>query len=340
MLKDPKQRRFFKANDLYELFSLGQVRPKGETETSAIFAGTGSDVIPKKLKRRRSHDQVNGLHKSHSKSCDSSCDPQSQESRGKKRRDLEKSKSFGLENIVEERGDGEGEERESISIEDDGTKVMAGESDRAGDAGSVERKEDDGRRVVDSEASELEVHVVNENLSSDVLRHSGSSRGGEDLTSLPHTLQPSSPSVTDTPPLASSTAVTSNTSKMNTPQTTAAVHHKEERERNDISSDTLNQQDNVSVTHTNLLEDNKKKEKKKKRSEDKSEHRHKKKKKRKKKSSAVVEGVEIAGIDKTGLYAGGEGEGGSQRTSSHDDYILTKLFKKSGKKQPPSVYSL
>lgn len=47
VLKDPKQRRLFKTNDLYELFSLGLSDDKGETETAAIFAGTGSDVSVK-----------------------------------------------------------------------------------------------------------------------------------------------------------------------------------------------------------------------------------------------------------------------------------------------------
>ena len=44
VLKDPKQRRFFKSNDLFELFTLGDDDRKMSTETSAIFAGTGSDV--------------------------------------------------------------------------------------------------------------------------------------------------------------------------------------------------------------------------------------------------------------------------------------------------------
>lgn len=47
VLKDPKQRRLFKTNDLYDLFSLGVSDDKGETETAAIFAGTGSDVSVK-----------------------------------------------------------------------------------------------------------------------------------------------------------------------------------------------------------------------------------------------------------------------------------------------------
>ncbi|XP_067828711.1 DNA excision repair protein ERCC-6 isoform X2 [Heptranchias perlo] len=44
VLKDPKQRRFFKSNDLIELFTLSSPDGSQGTETSAIFAGTGSDV--------------------------------------------------------------------------------------------------------------------------------------------------------------------------------------------------------------------------------------------------------------------------------------------------------
>ena len=47
ILKDPRQRRFFKANDMHELFTLGfqeQDPKKRKTETAAIFAGTGSEI--------------------------------------------------------------------------------------------------------------------------------------------------------------------------------------------------------------------------------------------------------------------------------------------------------
>ena len=45
VLKDPRQRRFFKTNDLYELFTLGDARDKQQgTETSAIFAGTNCEI--------------------------------------------------------------------------------------------------------------------------------------------------------------------------------------------------------------------------------------------------------------------------------------------------------
>ncbi|XP_060096977.1 DNA excision repair protein ERCC-6 [Heteronotia binoei] len=55
VLKDPKQRRFFKSNDLYELFTLTSPDGTQGTETSAIFAGTGSDILtPKRALKRKS----------------------------------------------------------------------------------------------------------------------------------------------------------------------------------------------------------------------------------------------------------------------------------------------
>nr|XP_015002511.1 DNA excision repair protein ERCC-6 isoform X2 [Macaca mulatta] len=53
VLKDPKQRRFFKSNDLYELFTLTSPDASQSTETSAIFAGTGSDVQTPKCHLKR-----------------------------------------------------------------------------------------------------------------------------------------------------------------------------------------------------------------------------------------------------------------------------------------------
>ncbi|XP_010789252.1 DNA excision repair protein ERCC-6 [Notothenia coriiceps] len=65
VLKDPKQRRFFKSNDIYELFTLTDPDGAQGTETSAIFAGTGSDVVaPKKPQRPRPSHKVNHRHSS------------------------------------------------------------------------------------------------------------------------------------------------------------------------------------------------------------------------------------------------------------------------------------
>merc|ERR1719412_1409618 len=43
VLKDPTQRRFFKSSDLHDLFTLSE-GTTDQTETSAILAGTGSEV--------------------------------------------------------------------------------------------------------------------------------------------------------------------------------------------------------------------------------------------------------------------------------------------------------
>lgn len=50
VLQDPKQRRFFKKNDMHELFTLTD-DVKGISETEAIFAGTGSILKPQKKNR-------------------------------------------------------------------------------------------------------------------------------------------------------------------------------------------------------------------------------------------------------------------------------------------------
>ncbi|XP_075073274.1 DNA excision repair protein ERCC-6 [Mixophyes fleayi] len=60
VLKDPKQRRFFKSNDLYELFTLSSPDANQGTETSAIFAGTFSDVKLSKHPKKHQVTHVNG----------------------------------------------------------------------------------------------------------------------------------------------------------------------------------------------------------------------------------------------------------------------------------------
>ena len=55
VLKDPKQRRFFKSNDLYELFTLSEATKEDNTETSAIFAGTGANI---KVDRTKKSEKV------------------------------------------------------------------------------------------------------------------------------------------------------------------------------------------------------------------------------------------------------------------------------------------
>ena len=52
VLKDPTQKRFFKSNDLYDLFTLNE-GTSDATETSAIFAGTNSEISEVAMKRKR-----------------------------------------------------------------------------------------------------------------------------------------------------------------------------------------------------------------------------------------------------------------------------------------------
>lgn len=68
VLRDPRQRRFFKSNDLYELFTLGSSEGPHKTETSAMIAGTDSEIkLPRKggkRKRGSSHStSTPSLHK-------------------------------------------------------------------------------------------------------------------------------------------------------------------------------------------------------------------------------------------------------------------------------------
>ncbi|KAK7930806.1 hypothetical protein WMY93_007201 [Mugilogobius chulae] len=64
VLKDPKQRRFFKSNDIFELFTLADPSGAQGTETSAIFAGTGSDV---KAPKKASKEKFNAQNKARTK---------------------------------------------------------------------------------------------------------------------------------------------------------------------------------------------------------------------------------------------------------------------------------
>ena len=61
-MKDPTQKRFFKSNDLYDLFTLNE-GTSDKTETSAIFAGTNSEVDVNKHRqsRKRLNDEIRDI---------------------------------------------------------------------------------------------------------------------------------------------------------------------------------------------------------------------------------------------------------------------------------------
>jgi len=52
ILTNPKQRRFFRSGDLKDLFSLTEEDAEQDSETHAIFAGTGSRIDLKKIKAK------------------------------------------------------------------------------------------------------------------------------------------------------------------------------------------------------------------------------------------------------------------------------------------------
>ena len=61
VLKDPRQRRFFKSNQLHDLFTLDSSATEGRnTETSALFAGTGSEILPSTKSRKREERREDG----------------------------------------------------------------------------------------------------------------------------------------------------------------------------------------------------------------------------------------------------------------------------------------
>ena len=57
VLKDPTQRRIFKSSDLYDLFTLNE-GTSDKTETSALLAGTNSEVKLKQAHSEKNRDEA------------------------------------------------------------------------------------------------------------------------------------------------------------------------------------------------------------------------------------------------------------------------------------------
>eukprot|EP00054_Salpingoeca_dolichothecata_P025480 m.178669 g.178669 ORF g.178669 m.178669 type:complete len:1122 (-) comp25371_c0_seq1:29-3394(-) len=74
VLKDPKQRRFFKSNDLYELFTLGNSK-NSSTETGALF-GRSVETQRKNRKKRKNERKAKKVTSSSSASSSSSISKQ------------------------------------------------------------------------------------------------------------------------------------------------------------------------------------------------------------------------------------------------------------------------
>ena len=290
VLKDPKQRRFFKANDLYELFSLGGVHPKGATETSAIFAGTGSDVVPKKLKkkkrRRRSRDSVDDSRESHDLGGGSH----------------DRGGVGGGEESGTWNGDVQRKPRQTQVLES------------APEPSSSSRPQND-------ESSD----TFSVGLLAEISRGAEHGKGGKEEGSVAVSAGPvggmeearnevtGGPSAQVEPPFTGSSGELACQNRQSQTESLRPVQSP--------GSSGLEHTQSGETEERKVRERNEKKS-----------HRHRKKKKKHKRSStaaAVVEGVEILGVEKKRLFRP-EGEGEKATSSSHDDYILTKLFKKSG----------
>lgn len=88
VLVDPKQRRFFKTNDLHELFTLGDektIKSKG-TETASIFSGTAEEISGRNYfdkseeeRRKKATERRRKLKKKHTAETDSDSDEEVKE---------------------------------------------------------------------------------------------------------------------------------------------------------------------------------------------------------------------------------------------------------------------
>ena len=121
VLKDPKQRRFFKSNDMFELFTLGS-DDTNNTETSAIFAGTGSDVA---VKPRLSSGRLNRFDQI------------------RKRKDEEKAEKEKEAAAKKAEAAAEANEDEAEAMEVEKEKVTASEAKTNGQPASEATEEDE-----------------------------------------------------------------------------------------------------------------------------------------------------------------------------------------------------
>ena len=333
VLKDPRQRRFFKANDLYELFSLGQIRPKGETETSAIFAGTGSDVIPPKLKKRRSCDR---LHNAPPKSRDLGIELLNKSRKLGKGKGERRSRKDGEWNGDSQKrrkhsvtaNDYKSENRSENTLEDH--MDSGAETERRGREGGNKEIEGGGEGGRGGEGEGVEEGSGEE--SNTVLTNRHSFLETQSVPNLKETQDAGcDPSTSSVAPdgLSPQAHVTTDPDGMEMSESEKVVSEKNKPnsssdwETRGVCSGGLDKMlpctsDQLSG-HSNDCKVRDKHKKKK--------NKHKKHRKRKH-GSAVIEGVEISGVDRTGLYTAERED--KNKGSSHDDYILTKLFKKSG----------
>ena len=95
VLTDPKQKRFFKTNDLYELFSYTALEQNTTLESTSLFAGTNSEVKKPKVKySKMDGERITGLVKSYDKTSKLPDDQQNESEIDKQKDDYVLNKLF------------------------------------------------------------------------------------------------------------------------------------------------------------------------------------------------------------------------------------------------------
>lgn len=270
VLKDPRQRRFFKSNNLYELFTLSASAIEGGTETGDIFAGTGSEILPrqsgrpKRVQRSRDTKEATGKRKRKSKNGD--------DDKRKKSKKAKKSLySCSTLDIVKETNDGK-------NLTADSEQMTAGQSTNEAEVPD---------EVIESE---------------DKLNDAGKSSAGEEVEVAG-----------ESPGQARDKVVYESVAGSSLGEVALKDGDKKpgsilnESSKND---DGAKEKEEIFRENTTMAK--------------------KKKKKRRKKHDqpAEVEGERIEGLVNTCIFNPGQED--EEQNAKQDDFILQKLFKKSG----------
>ncbi|XP_061857318.1 DNA excision repair protein ERCC-6 [Colius striatus] len=279
VLKDPKQRRFFKSNDLYELFTLSSPDVSQGTETSAIFAGTGSDVQVAKhqLKRKPEKPPNNDTSKSDLHLTESSPPKYSKSSNSDSTAHMNNSSSKAIETSEETKGNLENFDQNSYARDN---------SQAATNINSLNKSEE----------------RVDKSMSQSLPGDAGSSERDKCLNAM----------VTDEVPGATEA------SDMGAFSLTCGAAGSWEKQ--------------VAKTKDGQLDNNHYKctSKKKHRVDMLSHESHKDKSKKKHHKDARFEGQRIPYLVKQKQYRRENNEEEEENSKKNDDYVLEKLFKKSG----------
>lgn len=144
VLKDPRQRRFFKSNDLFELFTYQEVGKEG-TETSAIFAGTGSEV---KLKKRHQRQNQHHVDEPTQAEKDSAIHPVKKETVSFSAEKLEKMKMLAKK-LAAQLGKNIGETSKDFTDDNNKSKESPKEKDSGNKDISMHKKKDHKNKSLD-----------------------------------------------------------------------------------------------------------------------------------------------------------------------------------------------